>query len=87
MIAINKTEFQKLAPYLRQPRFARRLLLQAVKEPFIININVVNNNVVNHIKVNHYNNHTDIKAHQQNEQLHIQKMQARIDQELIKGEA
>ena len=87
MIAINKTEFQKLAPYLRQPRFARRLLLQVINEPFIININVVNNNVVNHIKVNHYNNHTDIKAHQQNEQLHIQKMQARIDQELIKGEA
>ena len=75
---MDQREFKKIAQYLRQPRFARRILLQVIKEPFIININVVNN-----IKVNNYNNDTDIKAHQEKEQLYIEKMQARIDQEII----
>jgi Geminivirus Rep catalytic domain len=73
MIAMNPREFQKLASYLTQPRFARRVLIHEPKQPFMINvnINIINNNI-------NINNNYDFKAHQQQEQRHIQETQRKV---------
>lgn len=86
MIAINQKEFQSIAHSLKQPRFARRILLLQPKTPFMINVNVnIVNNIVNN---NQFANH-DIKnynqaetqsfeAFQQAEQQHIKDTQETI---------
>lgn len=84
MIAMNKKEFQKISSTLQQPRFARRLLLIEVKQPFMINvnINIVNNNINIYNQVN--NQKQTFEAFQKAEQLHIEKTQKAIRRFLCK---
>lgn len=74
MIAMNYREFVKIAYFLEQKRFARRLLLQNPQKPFSVNVNLqINNNIninqfnITEHKENQDKNYVDIKKHQENE--------------------
>ena len=99
MIAINQKEFQSIAHSLKQPRFARRILLLQPKTPFMINvnINIINNfgdnntNIVNQAPnavTNHeketFKQEESFEAAQLAEQLHIKKTQETI-RRIVRG--
>ena len=67
IIAMNFNEFSKLLPSLMQERFARRILFQHLKEPFIkyANLNIQINHITNNIQNNNHINFVQAKAKEQ----------------------
>lgn len=77
LIAMNLREFDKISSILKQPRFARRLLLQKPNKPFMLNINIqINNGCV----INNYNQPqtVELHKHQEDEELHVKRTQQMI---------
>lgn len=80
LIAMNQSEFGKLAYTLSQDRFARRVLLHEAQKPFIVNVNIQNNIVNNHFNITSQS----FQQHQEDEQQHILRTQQLIQNILQK---
>ena len=91
MIGMNKKEFNKIYPRLKENRMARRVVFHNVKKPFLVNANV-DVYIQNHTIINNNYNYNkeskliDVEQVQESEQIHIKQTCKHMDDYFSHGQ-